>query len=142
MQQDFPNGSVQHFLVLEKEFSSRLKDRGRISYAFHCLVIGIRSTETQTVRRPKSVVGPFAGYAPLQKMGLSQKWHRRQTPPRRGGGRKEGRKEGRTGRGREADDKTGKYRCVHRIVGLMSRAHPPLPVAAASSTRAALVCHF
>ena len=138
MQQDFPNGSVQHFLVLEKEFSSRLKDRGRISYAFHCLVIGIRSTETQTVRRPKSVVGPFAGYAPLQKMGLSQKWHRRQTPPRRGGGRKEERMERRG----EADDKTGKYRCVHRIVGLMSRAHPPLPVAAASGTRAELVCHF
>ena len=87
------------------------------------------------MRRPKSVVGPFAGYAPLQKMGLSQKWHRRQTTPRRGGGRKEG-------EGGEADDKTGKYRCVHRIVGLMSRAHPPLPVAAASGARAELVCHF
>ena len=128
MQQDFPNGPVQHFLVLDEEFSFHFKDRGRI------LVIGIRTT--QIVRRPKSVVGPFAGYAPLQKMGLSQKWHRRQTPPWR---RKEGREDGTKG---EADDKTGKYRCVHRIVGLMSRAHPPLPVAAASGARAELVCHF
>ena len=136
MQQDFRNGPVQHFHALDMAFSFHFKDRGRILYAFHSLVIGIMSTET--VRRPKSVVGPFAGYAPLQKMGLSQKWHRRQTPPRRGGGRKEGRMERRG----EADDKTGKYRCVHRIVGLMSRAHPPLPVAAASSTRAELVCHF
>ena len=92
MQQDFPNGSVQHFPVLEKEFSFRLKDRGRIFYALHSLVRGIRSTET--VRRPKSVVGPFAGYAPLQKMGLSQKWHRRAPPDPTAAAEADGRKEG------------------------------------------------
>ena len=59
-----------------------------------------------------SVVGPLAGHAPLRKMGLSQKWHRNQTNQPH---------QSREAGGERTDDKTGKYRCAHRIVGLMSR---------------------